>query len=232
MFFSPPTVQRVLQVLVKGGSLYIITLVAVYTACKPGRYCLPEISIEQFCALIINYVAPYTPPKIFICTLVGTHFLKGNDLVFQPFRNDPCNGIFTYMWLKCMVNVGKYAVYGAFGHYFSGDMLAFGGVYTSVPWNLGGSPIAGDFSKGFIWHQKISLPCIDHVAPGIQYNPENKLVHTNKNPSRFIIFRVQLFVFQGVIHWLLLRFHQEYIYIQVCRCIQPISWHKQYPKKS
>ena len=26
------------------------------------------------------------------------------------------NGIFTYMWLKFMVNVGKYSIHGAYGH--------------------------------------------------------------------------------------------------------------------
>ena len=26
-------------------------------------------------------------------------------------------GIFTYMWLKCMVNVGKYSIHGSYGIY-------------------------------------------------------------------------------------------------------------------
>ena len=28
-------------------------------------------------------------------------------------------GIFTYMWLKCMVNVGKYSIHGSYGIYIT-----------------------------------------------------------------------------------------------------------------
>ena len=31
-----------------------------------------------------------------------------------------CYGIFTYIWLKFMVNVGKYSIHGAYGYQFSG----------------------------------------------------------------------------------------------------------------
>ena len=58
-------------------------------------------------------------------------------------------GIFTYIWLNFMVNVGKHTIHGCYGkgkdrlttHHFSEDMLVFRGVISIL--EVDGKQLAG-----------------------------------------------------------------------------------------
>ena len=56
-----------------------------------------------------------------LCRLVDIH-VTGSEICgktsWDTLKHPICSmyGIFTYIWLKFMVNVGKYSIHGAFGH--------------------------------------------------------------------------------------------------------------------